>query len=179
MKSQGPKRLSEILGLWLPRFARPDPMALARSQVLEALNQEDRRNPASTPLSGGGFEQLGAGAHARQQAQECGPAFFVVAKLVQRRFDRGIYPDCILFSLCSAKILVVWFVRKIAKVEFHRVLPRHNAAYIGSGMVNPPRAAFHHGQIASDADMTRSDRITAEGESAHATFTDRLILRGG
>jgi hypothetical protein len=34
-------------------------------------------------------------------------------------------------------------------------------------------------QIARDADMTRSDRITAEGESAYATFTDESILRGG
>jgi hypothetical protein len=75
----------------------------------------------------------------RKQSHESRSALPVIAKFLQRRFDRGVDPDCILFFLSSAKILVIRSVNKIAKVEFHRILPRHNAASSVLGMVNPPR----------------------------------------
>ena len=109
MMRQGPRRQSEIATGPPPRFAGANPVRLPSRQILQAVDQKDRRDPTGRAATRSWSEQGCVRANACQQAQECSLPTGVIAEFVQCRFDRGINFDRVLFFLSSARVLVVRF----------------------------------------------------------------------
>ena len=85
-------------------------MVLTHGQILQPVDQKRRRNPAACAAAGSRFEQWCAQTNTSQQCHKCSPALFMIVQFIQRRLDRRVDPNCILFFLSSVRVLVVSFV---------------------------------------------------------------------
>jgi hypothetical protein len=78
---------------------------LARGQVLQTVDQEDRAGPSDPALARSGSQQLRARPHACQETLKRRPALGTILKFVEGRLDLRV--NSLLFLLSLAKTLVI------------------------------------------------------------------------